>query len=126
MRAHAFPTRTHLRVLSACGLVLAAAVPAHSLDETPTICPFRLATGLPCPACGLTRSVVFAMHGDAPASLDLHPFGVVTVVLMVALAFGLDRRFPAVTAAIMRRSTLAVIAAIWIGSWIARLATAPA
>jgi len=126
VRTHAFPTRTHLRVLSACGLVLAAAIPPRVLDGTPTICPFRLITGLPCPACGLTRSVVSAMHGDALSSLETHPFGMVAIVVMIALAFGLDHRFPAVTSALLRRSTLAVIAAIWVGSWIARLVTAPA
>jgi hypothetical protein len=47
----------------------------------PTMCLFRLTTGLPCPSCGLTRSVALLMHGQPAASLALHPFGLVAVAL---------------------------------------------
>lgn len=123
MRNHGFPTRTHLRVLSASGLVLAAVIPPSAFDDSLTICPFRLITGVPCPACGLVRSVVATMHGDAYDSLQLHPFGMVAVLVMITLALGLDRRFPAVTAVVLKRSTLSVVAVLWLGSWVARLVT---
>lgn len=36
-------------------------------------CPFRAATGLPCPACGSTRAVRAALAGDFGRSLYLNP-----------------------------------------------------
>lgn len=63
------------------------------------------------------------MHGDAYDSLQLHPFGMVAVLVMITLALGLDRRFPAVTAVVLKRSTLSVVAVLWLGSWVARLVT---
>jgi hypothetical protein len=47
----------------------------------PTICWFRLTTGLPCPGCGLTRAIALLMHGRVFASLAMHPFGVAAVGL---------------------------------------------
>lgn len=47
----------------------------------PTICWFRMTTGLPCPGCGLTRSVALLMHGHVGASLAMHPFGIAAVGL---------------------------------------------
>ena len=49
----------------------------------PTLCWFKLTTGLPCAGCGLTRSVVLLMHGGLRASLAMHPFGIVAVGLAV-------------------------------------------
>jgi hypothetical protein len=41
----------------------------------PVLCPFRLATGLPCPGCGLTRSFVAMGHGDVREAFRQHAFG---------------------------------------------------
>ncbi|HEU4974111.1 MAG TPA: DUF2752 domain-containing protein [Baekduia sp.] len=46
------------------------------------LCPLRAMTGIPCPLCGATRSVVLATHGDT-AFLTLNP---VWVVVLAALA----------------------------------------
>lgn len=35
-----------------------------AIDKLPGICPFRFATGLPCPLCGGTRAFAFAANGD--------------------------------------------------------------
>lgn len=48
------------------------------------VCPLRALTGVPCPLCGATRSVVLASRGDA-AFLTLNP---VWVVVLAALALG--------------------------------------
>lgn len=50
----------------------------------PPLCLFRLVTGLPCPGCGITRSVVDLVHGDLAASLHHHPFGFVALFLIAA------------------------------------------
>lgn len=39
-------------------------------------CLFTTATGIQCPACGLTRSVASIARGDLEASLAYHPAGI--------------------------------------------------
>ena len=39
-------------------------------------CLFTTATGIQCPACGLTRSVAAIARGDLAASLAYHPMGI--------------------------------------------------
>ena len=43
-------------------------------------CPFRTLTGLPCPICGITRSVLLALRGDISASFRTHPLGLFVVL----------------------------------------------
>ncbi len=43
--------------------------------DGPTLCPFRLATGLPCPFCGMTRSLFALGQGRLAASIDFSPIG---------------------------------------------------
>jgi len=50
-----------------------------------TTCPLRLVTGVPCPFCGMTRSVVAAVHGDFVSSLVFNPGGIVIIALAIAL-----------------------------------------
>lgn len=49
----------------------------------PGICMFRSVTGIPCPGCGLLRSMVSAMHGDLARSCEYHRLGVVTIVYVI-------------------------------------------
>ena len=62
-------------------LGVATLVPADRVQSGPVICPFRALTGLPCPGCGLTRSFVFAMHGDPAAAVGAHLMGPLLVAL---------------------------------------------
>jgi hypothetical protein len=39
-------------------------------------CLFTTATGIQCPACGMTRSVASIARGDLEASLAFHPLGI--------------------------------------------------
>ena len=39
------------------------------------LCYVKSLTGLPCPGCGLTRSVLHASHGQPLAALQFNPFG---------------------------------------------------
>jgi hypothetical protein len=41
-----------------------------------TVCPFKLATGIACPACGSTRAVLALFEGKDP--LQFNPLGLVT------------------------------------------------
>lgn len=51
------------------------------------VCPFRAATGIPCPGCGLTTATVELLHGDLGGSLHTHAFAplfLLAIVLMLA------------------------------------------
>jgi len=73
----------------------------------PHTCMSRICFGLECPACGLTRSIVYFAQGDWRASLETHRLGwlfAVTILVqfpyrLFALArkdaFPLGRRLPA-------------------------------
>lgn len=54
-------------------------------DGTGIPCPMRALTGVPCPMCGMTTSVVAAMHGDIQASIAANPLGVVAIICALAL-----------------------------------------
>ena len=52
-------------------------------------CLFRRAFGLPCPVCGMTRSVVLTLDGHAYAALAVNPAGPLLVAGLVLLAAAL-------------------------------------
>jgi hypothetical protein len=74
--------------VTAVTLLAAMLVPLDWVQDGPLLCPFRLLTGLPCPGCGMTRSVVALAHGDLQSSLFYHPLGVVVAAVgsMLVLA----------------------------------------
>lgn len=55
-----------------------------SLGPLPPSCTFQSATGLACPGCGLTRSVISTAHGEIAAAWSYHPPGTVIAVLLFA------------------------------------------
>lgn len=48
-------------------------------------CSFLRVTGLPCPGCGLTRSVVAAFRGDLATAWALNPLGILFALLFLLL-----------------------------------------
>ena len=68
-------------------ICIGAAAGEESALEGPTLCPFRLATGVPCPFCRITRSLLALGQGRLETSLQLSPVGIV-VPLVAALAGG--------------------------------------
>lgn len=66
-------------------VVSAGAVGGQEAFDGPVLCPFRLATGLPCPLCGTTRSLVALGDGDLGQSLSFQPFGPLVPLLAVLL-----------------------------------------
>jgi hypothetical protein len=99
---------------------LAIALPGGLLRDEPAICPFRRATGLPCPACGLTRSWQAAAHLQPRDSFGYHPLGAVTFLAAAGIALagrdGADTRRLA-----DRRSVQLTAAAFWLATWLWRL-----
>ena len=84
-------------------------------------CPIRQLTGVPCPTCYLTRSVLATLRGDLAGAVRLHSFGPPLVLLAAGLLWhqlmlgrAVDRR--ALAAWIVAGSFLA-----WL-YWLLRLA----
>lgn len=50
-------------------------------------CPSVVITGLPCPGCGLTRSVLFCVTGQWERSFSIHPLGWTIVVFALYCGF---------------------------------------
>jgi hypothetical protein len=113
--------------VAAVALLGAVVVPLHWIEVGPLLCPFRLLTGLPCPGCGMARSVVALAHGDLQGSLFYHPLGFVVVAVGVMLVaadsmhFLRRRRAGAVqsSGAVALLDGLAVVALL--GVWAVRL-----
>jgi hypothetical protein len=55
--------------------------------ELPELCEHIVATGQPCPSCGLTRSLIYALHADPDRSREYHRAGVpVAIMLLLQVA----------------------------------------
>lgn len=52
-------------------------------------CPIRHLTGIPCPACGMTRSWIAITQGNLPKALEYHLFGPLLLIALGVLAGGL-------------------------------------
>ncbi|MBO5210210.1 MAG: DUF2752 domain-containing protein [Lachnospiraceae bacterium] len=50
-------------------------------------CPMVIVTGLPCPGCGMTRSVIYLLTGHVSESIHIHPMGIVVVCLFLYFAW---------------------------------------
>lgn len=57
---------------------------AFSLALEPGVCLFKRVTGVPCPSCGSTRSVLSILKGDFTEAILWNPFGILlTFILLV-------------------------------------------
>ncbi|HEX2038761.1 MAG TPA: DUF2752 domain-containing protein [Acidimicrobiales bacterium] len=75
---------TSLRL--AGGVMLAVAAVRPLVPGTPGVpCPLRLATGIPCPLCGMTTSVTAAAHLDLGEAAAANPAGILAVAVAVVL-----------------------------------------
>lgn len=45
------------------------------IEQAQSLCPFKMLTGLPCPGCGITKSLIFLYQGDIGKSFRYHLFG---------------------------------------------------
>ena len=56
-----------------------------NLENEQSFCPFKMATGFPCPGCGITKSMVFFYDGNIYKSLYYHLFGPFVVIVCIFL-----------------------------------------
>lgn len=87
-------TRNRLYLLLAIGILagygwvswfLYRGIPDHGF----TPCIFKNATGIACPSCGSTRSVLLLSHGKFTDALLLNPLGVIMAAIMLIAPFWL-------------------------------------
>jgi hypothetical protein len=94
-------------------------------------CWFRIHFGIPCPNCGMTRSLILAAHGELARSMRLAPGGaamvlasVATSLMLAALGVGMLSGRPSSVRRLQAASHLTVLAcaglsaAIWLGGWV--------
>ena len=53
------------------------------------VCIIKETTGIPCPSCGSTRSVVSLIDGNVKDALYWNPIGIILVVILVVTPFWL-------------------------------------
>jgi uncharacterized protein DUF2752 len=80
---------------------------------TDAACLFRGLSGLPCPGCGITTSLLALARGDAPASWAANPAGVAVAAMLVGQAV--------VSAVAMARGTPVDGSLRWL-TWLDRMA----
>lgn len=79
------------------GMLLAAMALAPESDgrrvtlmghPIPSTCVFRIVSGRPCPACGLTRGVALSVRGHVSRAVSMHPLApLFTAAMVVQLLF---------------------------------------
>jgi hypothetical protein len=57
----------------------------ENIESAQSYCPFKLATGMPCPGCGITKSLVFFYLGQWEKSISYHLFGPLVVAVSLVL-----------------------------------------
>lgn len=73
MKLHSRSWRTVVAIVAvAAPIAIAMGVP---LTSGPVLCGFRRMFGIPCPGCGLTRSLVALLHLDLRSAFGVHPVG---------------------------------------------------
>ncbi len=74
--------RTELRIFQGVSAAVVLAGLFLPLTKFPSICFFFFLTGLPCPGCGLTRSIHLLLNGQWAAALAMNPFGPPVLILL--------------------------------------------
>jgi hypothetical protein len=83
---------------------------ARSVAPVDLPCPMLAVTGVPCPACGLTRLAHAVVHGHSADALTTDPAGVVLLALVAAVHLVGGRGWP--RRPTIRSGTLVVVLAV--------------
>ncbi|OQB15257.1 MAG: hypothetical protein BWY15_00628 [Firmicutes bacterium ADurb.Bin193] len=78
-------------------------------------CPIRWATGIPCPACGMTRSFLSLLKLDFIGSFYYHPLAPTLPFLLWAILFGKNRLKAAVIYLVGFLFFMVYIIRLWTG-----------
>ena len=84
-------SKSVIKIAGIAGIILVLAIPYmirlfnthEQLETSQSLCPFKMATGFPCPGCGITKSFIFLYEGNLWKSLSYHLFGPFIFLLCV-------------------------------------------
>jgi hypothetical protein len=79
-------TRNRLYLLLAGGIAAGYGLLVFTRGDhdTPTPCIFKHATGIACPSCGSTRSVISISEGNFSEALQTNPMGFIIAAVLIA------------------------------------------
>lgn len=80
-------TRRDRLILLSPLVAVGALTLAQGFEDTPTMCPFALATGMACPGCGMTRAAGQLLRGDFGAAIAYHPL-IPAIALLTTVGWG--------------------------------------
>lgn len=91
-------------------------------------CWFKEHFGIPCPTCGMTRSVILTMHGDFHSAFLLNPAGPFLIVGLLLVAI-ISLRLPLIGLKEIRSRQLAlglslygwIFVSVMLGQWTLKL-----
>lgn len=75
--------RLYILVLSACLVGYIWLFFSTSSHGEVGVCLIKQVTGIPCPSCGSTRSVLSLLDGRVLESIMINPVGIILIVIMV-------------------------------------------
>jgi hypothetical protein len=55
------------------------------IEEKESLCPIMRCLNIPCPGCGLTKSLVCLIKGDLYSSISYHPFGIIIEIITICV-----------------------------------------
>ena len=113
---------------SLCIVIGAIVVPAPSLGAStvlglPKLCLFRNITGIACPGCGMTRSLIATGHLHFVDAIAFHPLGppVLLLLMFYCAAHFMKMGFHKGQLKAIPRSVPIVMTACFVIVWVARL-----
>jgi hypothetical protein len=81
--------KLYLTLLTACltGYIwIYHGVSSNIIDKkSMVVCPIKHVSGLPCPSCGTTRSVVSLLNGNFAEAFHINPIGYLIAIIMVLM-----------------------------------------
>ena len=81
------PNKLYVLVSTACaaGYIWLFVNYHRSISESfePGVCLYKRITGIPCPSCGSTRSVLSILKGDFVGALLWNPFGLIIISVLI-------------------------------------------
>jgi hypothetical protein len=57
------------------------------IESKQSFCIIKNVSGIPCPSCGTTRSILYLVHGNLSGAIYTNPLGLISFVIMVLIPF---------------------------------------
>lgn len=84
------------------------------VEYLPIFCPFKFATGISCPGCGMTRAFLAIAEADFISAFHHNPFSIPFFILTVLSALNVRISFPEKTKAYFYTASLIIVLLWWV------------